>query len=195
MTPDRRRFLALGGVAALAVVGACGTKNDSSGEATATTTTSMAPSAADVAFLRNASSLEELEVALYKKALDGGLLKTPAVLETVKLFQAQHQNHAALFEGHTTRLGGPPDAQPNAALRGRLASATDEASVLRLAVELALATTATYQSGVGVVSDAALSVVLMSVAGVEARHAALLGTMINLPVAPASFATTERAVH
>lgn len=194
LTSDRRRFLALGGVAGAALLAACGSSNK--GAAESVTPTTLAPNATDVALLKTASSLEELEVALYQTALDGGLVKTPAVLEAVKVLQAQHKAHAGLFEGHTSRLGGEPMIAANPQLLAQYKSRlTDEGAVLRAMFDLAQVTAATYQAAVGGVGDKQLNLILMSVAGVEARHVALIGTMINQPVAAASLATTEKALR
>jgi predicted glycoside hydrolase/deacetylase ChbG (UPF0249 family) len=72
--------------------------------------------------------------------------------------------------------------------------AADEGAFLRLAYDLSTQAAATLQAALGNVDDAALNVVVMSVAGVEARHTALLGPMINQPVAQAAFAATDKAV-
>ena len=192
-TPDRRSFLLFGGVAALAAVAACGSDSDDD-EAAATSTTN-APRAADVMLLRTASSIEELEVALCQRAIDGSFVKTAGLGDTIKLLQSQHKQHAAVFQGHTTRLGGEPFTQPNPALSPQLLPRViDEGSLLRALFDLTQVAAATYQAGVGSVGDNQLNVILMSVAGVEARQAALLGTMINQPAATASLATTQKAV-
>ena len=187
---DRRSFLI--GAAALAALAACGSDGDD-GETEATTTSTAAPSANDVALLRTASSIEELEVALCQRGIDG-LVKTPATVELLKTLQAEHKQHAAVVQGHTSRLGGEPFMQANPALQQQFGRVTDEGSLLRALYDLALAAAATYQAPVGSVADKRLNVVLMSVAGVEARQAALLGAMVNQPVAAASLATTEKAV-
>ncbi len=193
-TTDRRGFLALGGIAGAALLAACG--SDSDGETAAATTTTTISSARDVALLRTASSLEALEVEIYKRALAGGVVKTPAAVDMMKVLQAQHGEHAALFQGHTSRLGGEPFADPHPPLlqqfQGRLG---DEASVLRAAFDLAQIAAATYQAAVGGVDDKRLDLILMSIAGVEARHAALIGTMVNQPVPVGSFAATDRAIR
>jgi hypothetical protein len=196
-TTDRRRVLGLVGAAgAAAFLAACG--KDSNGGATGATTTTLAPDANDVALLTTAASLEELEVAIYKAGLDGGAFKTPAVVEAVKAMSAQHRSHAALFEGHTSRLGGATPIAPNAALNAqlqpRLANA-DEAALLHVLFDVAQITTATYQDSLGRVADHRLNTVFMSVCGAEARHAALIGSFINQTLPAGSFGTTEKAVH
>jgi hypothetical protein len=196
-TTDRRRFLVLGAAGgAAAILAACGKKSSSAGGESATTTTTI-PSADDVKLLRTASSLEALEVAIYQKAIDGGVVKTPAALATIKTLQAQHKEHTALFAGHTTRLGGTALTDANPALLAQLQSrlnGADEAGLLRLAFDVAQMTTATYQAAVGNVKDNRLNLILMSVAGVEARHAALLGTMTGQSVPAGSLSTTEKAI-
>jgi len=195
---DRRGFLMLGGAAGAAVLlAACGSDDDA-GPASATTTTSAPPSARDVTLLRTASSIEELEVEIYKRGIDGGLFTSPGMADAAKLLQSQHDEHGALFQGHTTRLGGEPFTQPNPALlqqfQSRIAAATNEGALLRLLFDIAQAAAATYQAAVTNVDDDGLNLLLMSVAGVEARHAAYLGGMLNQPVPAGSFATTAGAV-
>ncbi|HZN13324.1 MAG TPA: ferritin-like domain-containing protein [Acidimicrobiales bacterium] len=183
---DRRRFLAMGGVAGAALLAACGTKNDS-GATKSTTTSTVAPSASDIAFLQLASSLEAFEVAVYQRAIDGGLIQTPGLLATVKQLQKQHAAHATLLEGHTTRLGGQGVDKPNASLMGQLKPMTDEASFLRIAVDIAQMAAATYQVRVGNVKDSQLNVILASIGGIEARHAALFGGIVGVQLPAASF--------
>jgi hypothetical protein len=66
--------------------------------------------------------------------------------------------------------------------------------VLTLALNLERAAAATYQSGVGVVTDLSLNKALMSVGGVEARHAAVIAGVLAQAAVPLSFGTTEGAV-
>jgi hypothetical protein len=194
---DRRAFLGRalavgGGVGGAALLAACGSKK---GTATgATTSTSMSPSAGDVVLLRTASALEELEIAIWKQGLASGAIKTPSVVDTVKVLQAQHQQHAGVFDGHTSRLRGQPYTSPHPVLLAQLQPRlTDEASYIRAAVDAALTAAATYQAALTAVKDKRLTIVMASVAGVEARHAALLGTMVGQQLPTASLATTERA--
>jgi hypothetical protein len=194
---DRRSLLLAGAAAAgAALLAACGNANDST--STEPPSTTVAKSQRDIAVLRTASSIAELEAATYQRALDGNLLKTAGLSDAAKVLLAEHKAHAALFEGETTKAGGQPFTQPNPALmqqyKPRLDAMTDEGSFLRLAFDLAQQAAASYQAAVGNVDDANLNVVLMSVAGVAARHAALIGPMINQPVPTGSFATTDKAV-
>lgn len=197
MTADRRSFLMYSGVAgAAALLAACGGDDDDQAEAVAATTSTTAARAADVALLRTASSLEKLAIAIYKQGLDNGVIKTPANVEMVRVLQAQHGEHAALFDGHTARLGGEPAPDANAPLLQQVQSRLgDEASLLRAALDVAQIAAATYQAAVAGVGDTRLNVVLMSIAGVEARHAALLGMLTGVTLPAAGLSTTERAVR
>ena len=205
---SRRRILQIGGMGIMgaAVLAACG--SDDSGTSSATTagagttmapgTTAMAGASSDVVLLRTASSLEELAVAAYQTAIDSGLVTTPAVGDAAKLFQAQHREHSALFQAATKTAGGQPFTMPNPVvlqmLQPTIAALKDQAGVLKLAYDLETAAAQTYQSAVGLVSDAKLNVALMSVGGVEARHAAVLASVLMQPPAPKAFQTIEKAV-
>jgi hypothetical protein len=190
---DRRSFLLMGGAALLA---ACGKKKKPS--AVGATTPTSVTGTRDAVLLRTASSIEELEVAVYQRGLDAGVIKTPGLVDTVKLLQAQHKSHSSLFAGHTSRVGGQPFTQPNPVLmqqlQSRLASMSDESAFLQLAFDVAQMAAATYQAAVTNVDDHRLNLIMMSVAGVEARHAALFGGMIDQQLPTGSFATTEKAV-
>ena len=197
---ERRGFFRIGGlaVASGAILAACGTKSKNATTAGPTTTT-LVVSQKDQVVLRTASSLEEVAVAVYKKALDAGLFKTPAVADAAKVFQAQHAAHSALFQAETVKAGGAPYAQANTAVLTavgpQLAALSDEAGALRLAYDLEQAAAATYQAAVGNVDDHQLNVAFMSVGGVEARHVAVLGGLVNQPQVSASgFAVPDKAV-
>ena len=193
---DRRGFLVFGAAAAgAAVLAACGKKSTTTPTSASTSTTSL-QSQRDVVLLRTASSMAELEVAVYKQAINGNVLKTFG--DTAKDLLAELQAHAKLLEGETTKAGGQPFTQPNPVvqqqLQSRISGATDEGTFLRLAYDLALQTAATCMAGVNKVDDPNLNVVLMSIAGVQARHAALIGPKVGQPVAPNSFWSAAGAV-
>src|SRR5687767_9737567 len=108
---DRRKVLTLGGGAVLlaAVFAACGDDDDSNGAAAAsgeTTTTQPTASAKDIATLRTATSVENAAVAAYKRIVDAGLVKAAQPLSAVQRMQANHQDHAQLFQNTTTGSGG-----------------------------------------------------------------------------------------
>jgi hypothetical protein len=203
---NRRKFMQIGGltVATAAIFAACG--SDDTGDAGAAVDkaddkdSAMGGDAAkgDITILRTASSLEVLAVAVYQKAIDSGLVKTAAVADAAKLFQSQHKEHAALFQGATKKLGGKEMTEANPvvlqSLQGPIAALKDETGVLQLALMLEQAAAATYQSTVGAFKDVSLNQAAMSVGGVEARHVAVLSSVLNQPAAPKAFQTTDGAV-
>lgn len=199
----RRRFLRIGAtsVAAAAVLAACGSNDKGSGAATpAETTTSTAKLATpgDITVLRTASSLELVAVNAYDAAIKANLLTTPAVSDAAKAFMGQHKDHSDVFQSLTKKLGGEPYDKPNPALTAqlqpRLAGLANEQQVIALALELERAAAATYVAAVGTFGDPSLNEAIMSVGGVEARHAAVLATVLNQPAVPGAFATTAGAV-
>jgi rubrerythrin len=216
----RRSLFRVGGVslAGAALLAACGSDSDDSAAATTTgapaTTgapTTMAPATTamtdtttaaamsdDVAILRTASSIEELAVAAYQIAIDSGLVTTPAVADAAKLFQAQHREHSGLFQAATKAAGGTPFAEANPAvlelLQPTIAGLKDEKGILMLALELETSAAQTYQANVGAVTDLKLNKALMSVGGVEARHAAVLAGVLGMDPVPRSFGGADKVI-
>ena len=203
---NRRKFMQIGGltVATAAIFAACGGDDADGGTTTAgegTDTTMGGDGKAaegDITILRTASSLEVLAVDVYQKAIDSGLVKTAAIADAAKLFQAQHREHAALFQGATKKMGGKEMTEANPvvlqSLQAPLAALKDENGVVELALMLEQAAAATYQSTVGAFKDVSLNQAAMSVGGVEARHVAVLSSVLKQPGAPKAFQTTEGAV-
>jgi hypothetical protein len=211
---SRRRALQIGGVTILggALLAACGSDSDSSGSTAGTTGTTDAPATdaattvptsvaamgMDVLILRTASSIEELAVAAYQTAIDSGLVTTAAVADAAKLFQAQHKEHSGLFQSLTTKAGGEPFTMPNPAIleaiQPSIDALKDEMGVVALAYDLEVVAAQTYQSNVANFEDAALNAAIMSVGGVEARHAAALASVLQQNPVPAAFQVTDKAV-
>ena len=203
---NRRKFMQIGGltVATAAVFAACGSDDSDSGNAAGddSSDTTMAEGGkgadGDIQILRTASSLEVLAVDVYQKAIDSGLVKTAAVADAAKLFQAQHKEHSELFQGATKKLGGEVFDKPNPvvlqSLQGPIGALKDEMGVLELALMLEQAAAATYQSTVGAFKDVSLNQAAMSVGGVEARHVAVLSSVLKKAPVPKAFQTTDGAV-
>lgn len=200
---DRRGFLRIGGmsVATAAIFSACGSDDDgASGTAAGGTSEegSMSGDSSDITILRTASSLEILAVDVYQKAIDSGLVTTKAVADAAVLFQGQHREHAELFSGATKQMGGEAFEQANPevlkALEPAIAALKDEAGVIKLAYDLENVAAATYFSTVGAFNDVKLNQAAMSVGGVEARHAAVLASVMNMPAVPKAFQTADGAV-
>jgi hypothetical protein len=214
----RRSLFRVGGVtvAGAAVLAACGSSASGAKATTIPATTLPAttlpattlpattlpattvPMSGDVVLLRTASSLEFLAVAVYQKAIDSGLVTTTAVGDAAMRFQEHHQAHADYFVKATKDMGGEAFTMPNPAvldsLQSAIAALKDEKGVIQLALTLERAAAATYQSGVGKVADMTLNKSLMSVGGVEHRHAAVLAGALGMPPVPLAFTVLDGAV-
>jgi rubrerythrin len=75
----------------------------------------------------------------------------------------------------------------------------DEAGVIAFALELEQVAAQTYQANVGTFADPSLNVAIMSVGGVEARHAAVLASVLGAmrgsdQLFPTAFQSTMKAV-
>ena len=197
---NRRRFLTIGGVtvASAAVFAACGSDDATTAEKAVDETEEDEASQSDLRILRTASSLELVAVDVYQKAIDSGLLTTTAVADAANLFQGQHQEHAELFQNATKELGGEPFEKANPVLQGTiapaLAAAKDEPALVRLAFDLENAAAATYFSTAGTFDARKLNQAAMSVGGVEARHAAVLASVLRQPQVTKAFWTADGAV-
>ena len=146
----------------------------------------------DVTFLRTAQSVEVLAVDTYQTALDSGLLTTPALADTIRLFQEQHREHAGLLSATTIDAGGTPYDEPNSYLAEKVvdpavAGLSDESTVVALALELENTAAQTYVFAAEVLSVPALRQGIMSIGGVEARHISVLYTVQEQPPVPFPF--------
>jgi rubrerythrin len=204
---DRRRFLQVGGltVATAAVFAACGSGGSGSSAPGDTTTTTVADTTAatgstatDIDILRTASSIEQLAVDVYQKAIDSGLLTTAAVAEAATLFQTHHKAHADLFKGATKKLGGTAFDKANPvvlkALQPQIDALKDEKGAVALALAVEQAATATYVSAAGAFHELSLNQATMSVGAVAARHVAVLAAVLGQPQVPKAFATKDGAI-
>jgi Ferritin-like domain len=198
MRLDRRRFIRLGGVAVAtaAIVAACVGDDE---QKSADDTEARPRSANDATILRTASSIEALAVAVYRTAIESDLVTTRTIADAAELFQSQHQEHGALFEAETENAGGEPFTDPNPVLLDQLRPTIDaldsETGVIQLAYDLEVVAANTYQANVGSFDDNKLNQALMSVGGVEARHAALLAASLGLPSVPSAFQVTDDALR
>lgn len=184
---DRRRFLSISGVTVVsaAVLAACGgDDDDDTGSGSTATTAAGGSTSTDITILRTASSLERLAVDLYNVAIGSGLVTDVSLADAARLFRDQHEEHAELFEGATSSMGGQPFTEANPAvldmLQPTIAGLRSQLDVVKLAYDVEAVAAATYFSTVGAFDEASLNKAAMSVGGVEARHVAILGTVLIL---------------
>jgi hypothetical protein len=187
--PDRRAFLKVGGmtVAMGAVVAACAKKTTNppltGGPPTSSERTGVEEvgQELDVTLLRTGQSIEVTAVQTYQTVLDGGLVTTPALVDTIKLFQEQHGEHGELLAATTRDAGGEAFDQANSYLQETvlakpISELTDETTVLALAVMLENIAAQSYVYDAEFLSTPALRQAVMSIGGVEARHLTVLYT-------------------
>lgn len=206
---DRRRFLQLGGasIAAAALLTACGDGDNNAGSDRPDDTQGEGEGgkAGDLRILRTAASVELAAVDVYQRALDSGLVTTPAAREALQHFQIHHRTHADLFDSEIRarsdeRVENGDESEPQAnqavlqTLQGPLSQARDEAAVLAVLLQLENVAAATYVADVGTYEDASLNRTTMSVGGVEARHAAVIAALARQPQVPRAAFTTAGAV-
>ena len=138
----------------------------------------------DLVLARTAASLEKLAIDTYGAA--AGLLTVQAVIDAATMFADHHQQHLDALNAVITGAGAAAVTEPNAAVFDALikpavdaaAAESDplkaEAAAVTLAITLEEAATQTYCFAAGALSDPALRSTIMTIGGVEARHAATL---------------------
>ena len=184
--PGRRSFFKLGGATIIgaAVLAACGDDDDpgASGSSSSSTTMGAGDSSVgdmDLALARTAASLEKLAVDTYQTGIDSGLVTTMAIADAAMLFQQHHQEHLDALNGAIEDAGGEPVEEPNEAvfealIEPAVAAAKAEGDIVQIAFDLESAAAQTYVFAGGTLSVPALRSTIMTIGGIEARHAAIL---------------------
>lgn len=206
--PARRQFLKFGGGAVIGatVLAACSSssKTGTSGNAASSgssggTASSGAKSGGvdDLTLAKTAASLEALAVATYDTAISSGKVTTAAIGDAAKLFRDHHMQHMDALNQVVKGAGGQAVTTPNAAVKAALVDPVvsdpmlDEAKIVNLAYGLEDAAAQTYVFATTALSAAKLRSTLMTIAGVEARHKAILGFVAQkkgpADIIPASF--------
>jgi hypothetical protein len=131
----------------------------------------------DLVLARTAASLEKLAVDTYGTA--AGLVTTPAVLAAATMFAGHHQMHLDALNGVLTGAGAKPVTEMNMAVYNALVkpavdAAKTETDAVMLALTLEEAAAQTYVYAGGALSTPGLRSTIMTIGGVEARHAAVL---------------------
>jgi len=131
----------------------------------------------DLVLARTAASLEKLAVDTYGKA--AGLVTTPAVLSAATMFAGHHQMHLDALNGVISGAGAKPVTEMNMAVfnalvKPALDAAKTETDAVKLALALEEAAAQTYVYAGGALSTPGLRSTIMTIGGVEARHAAVL---------------------
>jgi hypothetical protein len=211
---SRRRLLTAGGccVATAALIAACGPdlpKGQVPQAGLAPTTTALPEQVVNNAvLLRTASSLEHSLVNAYTKLLATSGLKAEATA-LGQLFQSQHQEHAAYFEGLTSDAGGQPFTSSNSAFDANVIepglvliqkSGNNSNDIIMFLYSIETAAAGTYQSFIPTFSTPNFRSSIMTVGGIEARHSAVFAKLVpdatlappipGAPVPPTTTTTT-----
>jgi len=178
-SPNRRDLFRMGGITVLgaALLAACGSDEDSRNLTTDAPTTVAGEPNMDLVLAKTAASLEKLAVDAY--GIAAGLITTPAVLAAATMFAGHHQMHLDALNGVITGAGATAITEMNQAvydalIAPALATASTEADAVNIALALEEAAAQTYAFAGGALSTPGLRSTIMTIGGVEARHAAVL---------------------
>jgi rubrerythrin len=192
---DRKRFLkAVGGTAGAGAfalfLAACGSdskkSSSSSGSSSSTTSTQQATAKTgtemfgkgDLGILGYALTLEYLETQFYADAAKSGKL-SGKVLSVAKEFGAEESEHVKALEATIKKLGGKLPAKPKAKF-----PLTSEKSILKLASTVENLGANAYLGQAGNIKNKEVLAAALSIHSVEARHAAVLNTVIGKDITP-----------
>jgi ferritin-like protein len=190
---ERKRFLKMAGksmgagaaaTALGAFIAACGSSSSSSSSSSApaastaaTTATTAASGSGDLTIVNYALTLEYLEDEFYSKVIASGLFNG-STLSTLKTFGAEEHQHVLALEGVAKSLGTPA---PKPKGKFPLGSA---ASVAKLAATVENLGAAAYLGQAGNIKSKEILAAALSIHTVEARHAAVLNTLLKLSPTP-----------
>ena len=194
----RRHVLRAGG-AALAgtmVLSACGQEDPEAVPVTGPRDQAPSDTHIDIVMANTAISLELLAIQTYDVAERSGLLEDPAVTGAAALFRVHHEAHRDALAAIVEARGGTPVDAPNALAKSALvdpalAGARSGADVLQVIHDLERTAAQVYVYGVGELTTPELRSAVMTIGGIEARHAAVLGTLATFEPAmvfPTAFA-------
>ena len=184
---SRRKFLALtGGTgAAGAFLAACGddeeedptTSGSSTSEDTGDTGGEEDPLAmfgeGDVGILNYALTLEYLEAGFYAAVIDSGMFKG-ADLDLIKVIGGHEQEHVDALLATLKMLGEEPAPEPEAQF-----PLDDAMTILTTAAEVENLGAAAYLGQAAAIENEDILAAALSIHTVEARHAAVLNTLIG----------------
>lgn len=199
---SRRKFLALtGGTGAAATfLAACGDDEEETASTSSSSSTSSDTGGTgsedplamfgegDVGIVNYALTLEYLEAGFYAAVIDAGLFKG-ADLDLIKVLGDHEQQHVDALMATVKDLGEEPAPEPKAEFP--LNSAEE---VLMLAATVENLGAAAYLGQAAAIENPDILAAALSIHTVEARHAAVLNTLIGeSPTPDGAFAVPAEA--
>lgn len=205
---DRRRFLAVSGMAAGAGIAlvACGDDSNDDADGTAagqTTTTAAGGAQGDLAIAQGAAGLEVLAVNTYTAALDaataGDLGPVPdAVAEFATTAKANHQAALDAWNGVLTGAGEAEVTMPPADLERtvneQFAQVGDVVGVAELANTLEQTASQTYLDAQTMLEGADARALAGSIQVIDQQHSAVLNFVLGEYPVPDVFQPTDLSV-
>ncbi len=132
----------------------------------------------DVDVLNYALTLEYLEAAFYEQGNGEGLLDGPEA-ELLEAIGADEQAHVTLLTDTIKKIGGKPVAAPAVDFGEAFQS---RESYLELSHVFENTGVSAYLGAAGFIKETELLAAAAAIFGVEARHAAVVGDILNLDV-------------
>ena len=180
---SRARFLrSLGGTAAAATfalaLAACGKKKPAGNQIGGAGVGTAGFGQGDAGIVNYALSLEYLEADFYRLAVASGNLAGRA-LELAKRFGAEEQDHVTTLAGTAKSLGAPKFERPKSSF-----TLDNRNTILATMNQLELLGAAAYLGQLDRIQSKQLLASALSIHTVEARHAAVISTMLGRPISP-----------
>ena len=129
----------------------------------------------DLQILNFALTLEFLEAAFYKQAVEGGAL-SGQVLDLARVLNRDEQSHVSALRRTVRSLGGKPVSEPNFNFQGTTA---DQTKFVETSFVLENTGVRAYLGQAGRLQSKALLGAAASIATVEARHAAAIAVILG----------------
>ncbi len=131
----------------------------------------------DVDVLNYALTLEYLEAAFYQQGNAAGLLDG-VEKDYLASIQADEEYHVKALSDTISNLGGTPVAAPGVDFGGAFA---DRTTYLTTSATFENVGVGAYLGAAGYIKDKAILQAAAGIFGVEARHAAVVANLLNLP--------------